>query len=111
MPSGYDTTPADLKTNDQIVSVLDGIKAAVPNATVNYAQGCTLHRNGHLHVHGRLCRRPSPPRRPPTVTVVVVGEPASDSGEASSRSNIDLPGQQHALVQRSPPPASRTWSC
>src|SRR5437588_394278 len=33
------------------------------------------------------------------VTVVVVGEPASDSGEASSRSDIGLPGQQVALVQ------------
>ena len=33
------------------------------------------------------------------VTVVVVGEPAADSGEASSRSDISLPGQQLALVQ------------
>ncbi len=31
--------------------------------------------------------------------MVVVGEPAADSGEASSRSRIDLPGQQLALVQ------------
>ena len=31
--------------------------------------------------------------------MVVVGEPASDSGEASSRSDISLPGQQLALVQ------------
>jgi len=31
--------------------------------------------------------------------VVVVGEPAAYSGEASSRSDIDLPGQQTALVQ------------
>ena len=33
------------------------------------------------------------------VTVVVAGEPASDSGEASSRSDIGLPGQQTALIQ------------
>jgi beta-glucosidase len=32
--------------------------------------------------------------------VVVVGEPAADSGEASSRSDISLPGQQLALVQK-----------
>ena len=42
VPIGYDTTAADLKTKDQIVSVLDGIKAAAPNATVNYAPGCTF---------------------------------------------------------------------
>jgi beta-glucosidase len=34
------------------------------------------------------------------VTVVVVGEPSGDTGEASSRSDIDLPGQQLALVQQ-----------
>ena len=33
------------------------------------------------------------------MTVVVLGEPASYSGEASSRSDIGLPGQQLALVQ------------
>jgi beta-glucosidase len=31
--------------------------------------------------------------------VLVVGEPASYSGEASSRAHIDLPGQQQALIQ------------
>jgi beta-glucosidase len=34
------------------------------------------------------------------VTVVVVGEPAGDTGEASSRTDLDLPGQQLALVQQ-----------
>ena len=34
------------------------------------------------------------------VTVVVVGEPFTDSGEASSRSDISLPGDQLALVQQ-----------
>ncbi len=34
------------------------------------------------------------------MTVVVVGEPAGDSGEASSRSMIDLPGSQLQLIQQ-----------
>jgi beta-glucosidase len=34
------------------------------------------------------------------VTVIVAGEPAADSGEASSRSNLDLPGQQLSLIQQ-----------
>ena len=29
-----------LRLQGKVVSVLDGIKAAVPGATVNYAQGC-----------------------------------------------------------------------
>ena len=35
MPIGY--SPQDLTS---VVSVLEGIKAAVPDATVSYAQGC-----------------------------------------------------------------------
>ena len=34
------------------------------------------------------------------MTVVVVGEPSSDSGEASSRTQLGLPGDQLALVQQ-----------
>ena len=34
------------------------------------------------------------------MTVIVVGEPAAYSGEASSRSDIGLPGQQLALIQK-----------
>ena len=34
------------------------------------------------------------------MTVVVLGEPAADSGEASSRSDIGLPGDQQQLVQQ-----------
>jgi len=34
------------------------------------------------------------------VTVVVVGEPAGDSGEASSRTSLDLPGAQEELISQ-----------
>ena len=34
------------------------------------------------------------------MTVVVVGEPAGDSGEASSRSDISLPGSSMQLIQQ-----------
>jgi len=77
------------------VTVLQGIKNAVPSATVSYAQGCDA-----------LCTSTSGfnaaanAAKNADVTVVAVGEPASYSGEASSRSRIDLPGQQEALVQR-----------
>jgi beta-glucosidase len=62
---------------------------------VTYAQGCDA-----------LCTTTSgfdaaaSAARKADVTVVAVGEPASYSGEASSRSRIDLPGQQMALIQR-----------
>ncbi|HEX3804778.1 MAG TPA: glycoside hydrolase family 3 N-terminal domain-containing protein [Solirubrobacteraceae bacterium] len=94
VPIGYDTTPGDLKTTDKIVSVLDGIKAAVPSANVTYQQGCDAtctDTSGFGAAVGAA--------QAADVTVVVVGEPASDAGEASSLSDISLPGQQLALVQ------------
>jgi beta-glucosidase len=94
VPIGYDTAPADLKTTDKIVSVLDGIRAADSQASVQYQQGCDAactDTSGFGAAVGAA--------KAADVTVVVVGEPASDAGEASSLSDISLPGRQLALVQ------------
>jgi beta-glucosidase len=87
-PVGYDVTQG------KVVSVLDGIKAAIPTATVSYAQGCDTACTSTAGFGAAVSAAQAA-----DVTVVVVGEPASDSGEASSRSDIDLPGDQLALVQ------------
>jgi beta-glucosidase len=94
VPIGYDTTPADLKTTDKIVTTLDGIKAAAPTAQINYAQGCDTSCTNDAGFGAAVDAA-----KKSAVTVIVAGEPSSDSGEASSRSMIDLPGQQLALVQ------------
>jgi beta-glucosidase len=78
----------------KVVSVLDGIKAAVPKATVTYAQGCDAYCTSAAGFGAAVSAA-----RASDVTVVVVGEPAAYSGEASSRSRLGLPGQQLALVQ------------
>jgi beta-glucosidase len=88
VPIGYDITKGG------VVPVLDGIKNALPGANVTYAQGCDAY-----------CTDTSGFTTAQTVArnaqeaVVVVGEPAAYSGEASSRTMLDLPGQQEALVQ------------
>jgi len=89
VPIGYSSS--DLNS---VVPVLAGIKAAVPGATVNYAQGCDANCTSTSGFSAAVDAA-----KASAVTVVVAGEPASDSGEASSRSNIDLPGQQTALIQ------------
>ena len=94
VPIGYDTTPGDLVSVDKIVSVLNGIKAAVPDANVTYAQGCDTSCTSTSGFGAAVSAAQSA-----AVTVVVVGEPSSDSGEASSRTMLGLPGQQLALVQ------------
>jgi beta-glucosidase len=78
----------------KVVSVLAGIKAAVPHASVTFAQGCDTSCTSTAGFGAAVSAAQGA-----AVTVVVVGEPSADSGEASSRSNIDLPGQQLALVQ------------
>jgi beta-glucosidase len=75
-------------------TVLQGVKNAVPSATVTYAQGCDTACTSSAGF-GAAVQAANAAQR----TVVVVGEPASYSGEASSRSDISLPGQQLALVQ------------
>jgi beta-glucosidase len=89
VPIGYDITKG------KVVSVLDGIKAAVPNATVTYAQGCDPNCTSDSGFTGAVNAANNA-----DVTVIVAGEPAADSGEASSRSDIGLPGDQLALIQQ-----------
>jgi beta-glucosidase len=95
VPIGYDTTPAALKSADKIVTTLDGIKAAAPNAHVTYAQGCDTSCTDTSGFGAAVAAAQSA-----AVTVVVAGEPSSDSGEASSRSMLDLPGNQLQLIQQ-----------
>jgi beta-glucosidase len=89
VPIGYDINQG------KVVSVLDGIKAAVPKATVTYSQGCDANCASTAGFGAAVSAAKSA-----AVTVVVLGEPASYSGEASSRTMLDLPGQQLALVQQ-----------
>jgi beta-glucosidase len=89
VPIGY--SPTDLKS---VVSVLNGVKAAVPHATVTYAQGCDTSCTSTSGFAAAVSAANAS-----AVTVIVAGEPAADSGEASSRSDISLPGQQAALIQ------------
>ena len=89
VPIGYSSS--DLNS---VVPVLDGIKAAAPNATVTYAQGCDANCTSTSGFGAAVSAAQAA-----AVTVVVVGEPSADSGEASSRSDISLPGQQTALIQ------------
>jgi beta-glucosidase len=87
-PIGYDVSKG------KVVSVLDGIKAAVPHANVTYSQGCDANCTSTTGFGDAVSKAQGA-----AVTVVVLGEPAADSGEASSRSDIGLPGAQLALVQ------------
>ena len=55
---------------------------------------------GRVHQHRRLRQRGRRGAQAAQATVVVLGEPWEWSGEASSRSDISLPGKQQELVQQ-----------
>lgn len=87
------TWTGDGKPEDA-VTVLDGVKAALGDGKVSYAQGC----DAECESTNDFDRAVAVARRAKT-TIVVLGEPAAWSGEASSRSKIDLPGHQLELLQ------------
>src|ERR1700733_9425054 len=96
VPIGYDTSAAALASggSDKVVSVFDGIKAADSGGNVTYTQGCDATCTDTSGFGAAVAAA-----KAAKVAVVVVGEPSSDAGGASSLSDIDLPGQQLALVQ------------
>jgi beta-glucosidase len=106
VPIGYDTSKAALGPggSDKIVTVLQGIKNDAPGATVTYAQGCDITTTTSNGVPAPCTSTAGfaaavSAAQASAVTVVVVGEPAADSGEASSRTELGLPGVQLQLVQ------------
>ncbi|MFB0504847.1 MAG: glycoside hydrolase family 3 N-terminal domain-containing protein [Candidatus Bathyarchaeia archaeon] len=78
-----------------VVTVLDGVKSRVsPETTVRYAKGCEIEgaSTGGFENAVRIAKESD-------VAIVVVGETREMSGEAASRSSLDLPGVQEELVK------------
>jgi beta-glucosidase len=80
---------------EDAVTVLAGIKAKVsPQTKVFYAKGCEIAGEGaEGFVEAVRAAKEA------DVTLVVVGESAEMSGEAASRSSLDLPGRQLDLIK------------
>lgn len=77
------------------VSVFEGIRNTAGTRTrVLHAKGCETEGDSHYNVRQavRIAKQAD-------AVILVVGESAHMSGEAASRSNLDLPGKQRALVQ------------
>jgi len=78
----------------KVVTLLQGIKSVVPDATVNYAQGCDFTTEDKSGFSEALRTA-----RAADVVIMAVGENYQQSGEAASRSIIDLPGVQQELME------------
>jgi beta-glucosidase len=79
---------------DDVVTVVDGVKDALgADATVSFQQGCDV---PCTDTSGFAAAAQA--ATDAQATVLVLGETADMSGEATSRSSIDLPGKQQELV-------------
>ncbi|MGH9958683.1 MAG: beta-glucosidase BglX, partial [Pyrinomonadaceae bacterium] len=84
----------DGQTKDA-VSLLTGIKANVsPQTMVLHAQGCDVPCQSTEGFDGAVKAA-----RQADFTILAIGESAEMSGEAASRSSLDLPGKQIELVR------------
>jgi beta-glucosidase len=97
------------------VTVLQGLKARLPNATVTYEPGPEIRRTTPSFFDAFSPAAKKPPQTPAEadaafqkavesakaaeVGVAVMGELANMSGEAASRASLDLPGRQEELLR------------
>jgi beta-glucosidase len=80
---------------EDVVTLLAGVKAKLPPATkVAYVKGCDINTDT-----GEGIAEAARAAAGADAVIVAVGESAEMSGEASSRSSLDLPGRQLDLVK------------
>ncbi len=79
---------------DDTVTLLQGLKEKVPQAKINRAIGCDINsdKTDGFTEAVRVAKESD-------VIIIAVGESADMSGEAASRSSLDLPGRQLDLVK------------
>ena len=79
-----------------VVTVLEGMKAvAAPSCKTTYVRGCEFVDSLPTRNFSDAVKA----AKGADVVVMVLGEPATMSGEAASRSNLDLPGCQEELLK------------
>ncbi|MDM0111349.1 glycoside hydrolase family 3 N-terminal domain-containing protein [Variovorax sp. J22R133] len=80
--------------HEPAVSVLDGLRAALPQAEIRHASGVAIEGDADGGIEGAvaLCEGAD-------AVVLCLGERATMSGEAASRATPALPGQQQALAE------------
>jgi len=76
------------------VTLLQGIRSKVPQAKINYVKGCDVDCPDAVGLEEAMGAA-----KESDVAIIALGESAEMSGEAASRSSLDLPGHQADLVK------------
>ncbi len=77
-----------------VVSILEGLKATLPDCRIDYAAGVDIEGESETGVAAAIdvCARAE-------IIVLCLGEAAAMSGEAASRTDLGLPGRQRAFAE------------
>ena len=81
--------------HEQSVTVLEGLREALPGAAIVHTGGVTIDGGDRSGIAGAVERV----RADTDVVVLCLGEAADMSGEAASRAAPELPGEQRALAE------------
>jgi beta-glucosidase len=79
---------------EEVVSILEGLKAALPQCRIDHVAGVDIEGESTDGIAAalRLCAEAE-------TIVLCLGESAAMSGEAASRADLGLPGRQRALAE------------
>lgn len=91
--SGLGGWPGEGRADD-VITILQGLRGALPEADIRYERGADWNTDDTTGIAAAVDAA-----REAEVVVLVVGEHASITAEASSRASLDLPGSQLALVK------------
>ena len=91
---------------ESAVSILEGLKAALPQCRIDHAPGVDIAGEDADSISAAvdLCADAE-------VVVLCLGEAAAMSGEAASRADLGLPGRQRALAEACLISASQSRCC
>jgi beta-glucosidase len=79
---------------EDVVSVLVGIRSKAPNAKILYAKGCEIEGDSMAGLAAAV-----EVAKQADIVIMAMGESAKMSGEAASRAFLDLSGKQEELVR------------
>jgi beta-glucosidase len=79
---------------EDVITLLAGIRAKVPSMQIRYAKGCEVEGDSSANFDEAVQAA-----READAVVLAIGESAEMSGEAASRTSLDLPGRQLELAK------------
>lgn len=84
----------DVDQNKGIVSLMEGMKNHAPDTKFLYAEGCKITGTSHDGFADAIATA-----KKADVVIMAIGEAPDMTGEAKSRSNIHIPGEQEELIK------------